>query len=553
MTTRAATYARFSSDKQRDASIDDQDRKTGQRIGVEGWELVGRFSDAAVSGDTHERDGYRRMLRAAEAGELDVLVMDELSRLGRDGVERESVIRRLEFRGIRIITLTDGYDSKLKARKTLRAIHNLKDELDLDHLRERTHRGLTGQALKQYSAGGKAYGYRPVPVLDPARVDVHGAAAVLGYRKDIHPEQAEIVREIFARVDGGESMRAIVWDLNARGVPSPGSTWNRKVRRTDGRWLVSSIHTILRNELYVGRYVWNRSEWVRDPDTRRRIRRLRPQSQWIVSDMPELAIVARDVWDRVQRLIQARAQAFQPGKRRRGGKPKFLLSGLLECAICSAKLIVTGSSSRNFYRCGTNHGGGDHACMNDRTVRRDLAEELILEPLHTEVLAPEAVEYTVRQMRKLWIEEQSAPDIDRIPDVQRLDREIRELERLVRSGVLSSAVAGAALEKAHRERAAVLRAQERLPASAAAEVLFQAEQIHRETAGRLLELLRKAEVEAARMLLLPLFGGSIPCRPSQFGRYLIAEVGLDLITLARGGAMDELVAGAGFEPATFGL
>jgi site-specific DNA recombinase len=541
---RAATYSRFSSDRQREASIDDQDRKTGQRIDAESWQLVSRFSDAAISGDTHERPGYQSMLRAAEAREFDVLVMDELSRIGRDGVERESVMRRLEFRGIRIVTLTDGYDSKLKARKTLRAIHNLKDELDLDHLRERTHRGLTGQALKAYSAGGKAYGYRPVPVHDLSRVDVHGAAAVLGYRREVHPEQAAIVREIFQRVDEGETLLAIASDLNARGIPSPGATWNRKTRRGDGRWLVSAVHAMLRNELYIGRYIWNRSEWIRDPDTRRRVRRIRPEAQWVVNELPELAIIDRAVWDRVQQGFNARAQAFRPGKTRRGGKAKFLLSGILECAVCGSKLIATGSTSRNFYRCGTNHHGGEHACANDRTVRRDLAEDLIIEPVRDEVLGPEAVEYVVRQMRRLWIDEQHAVVTDRAPEVARLDSEIQELERLVRAGVLSSAIAGAALEKAHKQRAAALRAQERIPISASSESLFQAERVYRETAGRLLEHLNRTDVDGARGLLKPLFGGSIPCRPSQMGRFLIAEVGLDLITLARGGAMDELVAGA---------
>lgn len=86
---------------------------------------------------------------------------------------------------------------------------------------------------------------------------------------------------------------------------------------------------------------------------------------------------------------------------------------------------------------------------------------------------------------------------------------------------------------------------ERIPVSAGAEVLFQAESIYRETAGRLLKLLNGTDVGAARGLLFPLLGGSVPCRPAELGRHLIAEVGLDLITLARGGAVDELVAGAG--------
>src|SRR5581483_6081986 len=131
--------------------------------------------------------------------------------------------------------------------------------------RDNTHRGLMGRALKRFSAGGKAYGLRTVPEVEGSRV--------VGYRRELHPEQALIVREIFERYADGETMLSIVSDLNARGVQSPGASWNRKKRRKDGRWLVSGLHAILHNDVYVGRYVWNRHEWIRDPDTRKRKKR----------------------------------------------------------------------------------------------------------------------------------------------------------------------------------------------------------------------------------------------------------------------------------------
>jgi DNA invertase Pin-like site-specific DNA recombinase len=80
--------------------------------------------------------------------------VDDLSRLARDQVESERVIRYLEFRSIRIVATADGYDSQTKTatRKIQRTVKGLVNEMRLDELREQVHRGLTGQAIKGYCA-----------------------------------------------------------------------------------------------------------------------------------------------------------------------------------------------------------------------------------------------------------------------------------------------------------------------------------------------------------------------------------------------------------------
>ena len=103
-----------------------------------------------MSGTDNSRPQYQSMLAAAARGEIDVLLLDDLSRLSRDQVESEQVIRRLEFQSVRIISVSDGYDSHTKTatRKIQRGVKNLINEMRLDELRERVHRGLTGQAMK---------------------------------------------------------------------------------------------------------------------------------------------------------------------------------------------------------------------------------------------------------------------------------------------------------------------------------------------------------------------------------------------------------------------
>jgi site-specific DNA recombinase len=121
------------------------------------------------------------------------------------------VIRRLEHRGIRIVGVSDGYDSNSGAgRKLLRGVRGLIGligETYLDDLRAKTHRGLSGQIERGYHAGGLSYGYRSVV----AGVNARGDPIV--HRLEIEEAQAEIVRAIFTRYGGGDALRAMLGDV----------------------------------------------------------------------------------------------------------------------------------------------------------------------------------------------------------------------------------------------------------------------------------------------------------------------------------------------------
>jgi DNA invertase Pin-like site-specific DNA recombinase len=235
---RAVAYARYSSEQQRAASIDDQLRNCRRRADAEGWLIIREYANRAMTGADSSRPQYREMLSAADRDEFDILIVDDLSRLTCDQVESERVIRRLEFQGIRLVATADGYDSQTKTatRKIQRTVKGLVNEMRLDELREQVHRGLTGQAIKGYWCGGRVYGYALRPILDPSRRDPYGQPERIGTKLEVDAAQAPIVREIYRRYLDGESCRTIAKHLNDRGVPSAGSTWNRKVRRCSG-WM----------------------------------------------------------------------------------------------------------------------------------------------------------------------------------------------------------------------------------------------------------------------------------------------------------------------------
>lgn len=147
---RAAVYARFSTERQRESSITDQFRLCQAAAEGRGWAVAVRHADEGVSGSTPvaSRSGGAALLADVLAGRVEVVVLEGLDRLSRDLVEQETIVRRLEHRGVRIVGVSDGYDSQSAARKLHRGMRGLINEVYLDDLRAKTHRGLEGQVVR---------------------------------------------------------------------------------------------------------------------------------------------------------------------------------------------------------------------------------------------------------------------------------------------------------------------------------------------------------------------------------------------------------------------
>ena len=554
----AATYARYSSDAQRAASIDDQERNCDAVAERNGWTVEHRYRDRAISGTVADRPEYRRMLEDAEAGRFQALLIDDLSRLARDQVECERTIRRLEYWGIRIVAVSDGYDSANPAgtRKVHRAVKNMMNELYLDDLREKTHRGLTGQALKGHNAGGRTYGYRHVPIEDPTRTDRLGRPLVVAVRREIDPEQAEVVRRIWRWFAEGKSPMWIASELNRQGVPAPRSgSWCRTAIYGDRRSGVG----ILNNPLYLGKYIWNRSKWVKDPDTGRRRRIERPQSEWVINDMPELRIIDEDLARRVEaRLEETRHQSRarkRAGKGTGGRRPKYLFSGLLKCGVCGANYVMANNVT---YACAGRRDRGGHVCDNDLHVRRDVVEARLLEHIKHDLLSDEALAVFKRETTRLLGERKRARRDDAPRRrIEALEREIENMVAAIRQGAWSQALQDALLAaEAERDRLRAAVSDESytdLP-----DLLPQLADTWRNLVEKLEESLA-TDIPAAREALKGLVGDTIRLYPTEAG-ILEAELGMNLegmIRLSAGQTADRvsktMVAGAGFEPTTFGL
>lgn len=470
--TLAAIYARYSTDRQDEASIADQLRVCRQYAQKHGWTVNGEYTDEGVSGCAlGNRPGALRMLEAAYAGQHQVVIVMELWRLARSE-DLPKLVQRLKFRGTRLIGVQDSFDSTARTARMQAGLAGIMGGEFIEMVSRRTHSALEMRARALQPTGGRAYGYRD--------------------------GEDKIVREIFERFAAGESLKAIASDLNRRDVPSPGAQWKRGKRATHGRWLVSALHELLKNERYAGRLVWNRSQWIKDPDTGKRRRVERPQSEWIVQEIEPL--VDADLWAAAQ-------LRFRPGKGR-GGAPKYLLSGLLQCGLCHSKLIIVGGSQRR-YVCGTYHAGGAYACSNRLSVPRVIAEERILEGVVNDLLSPRRIAEGMREMREAIRESARSTEAD---------RQIIELERLVREGILSPDVAAPALAEARRR---AMPAPTPLPS----------ERMWREGVAQFRDVLQGDDIPLARDALRRILG-PITVRPSD--GHLVAELAAQRVLLATG-------------------
>lgn len=438
---RAVVYARFSTDQQSASSIDDQAAVCRSRATALGLTVAAVHSDAATSGQSlfEDRPGGRALL----ADRFDVLIVEAFDRLARDVREIETVVPRLEHRGVRVIAIADGYDSATsgKSGKLLRIIKGAIAQQYVDDLRDKTLRGMHGQFDRGFHLTGISYGYRSVAI----GVDARGEP--LGHRLEIVPPQAEVVREVFGRYGDGQSCQRIAYALNERAERAPrGKTW-----------VVSALYGspakgsgILNNELYVGRYTWNRSRWVKDPDTRKRQRVERPRTEWRVIERPELRIVSDPAWQAVrERMDRTRLEGGRAG---RGGLPTTLFGGLLRCARCGGAVVAVSATS---YGCAARRDRGPSVCTGV-TSPRQATDEALLWHVRKAVQAPETVALLEQRTAAILAQRARAGD-----DVAALAARVRELDAEIARIV--DAIAAVGVSVALRDR---LRASEAAHAAA---------------------------------------------------------------------------------------
>ncbi len=542
---KVAIYARYSSDNQRDASIADQLRICREFALRQAWTVVQEFTDHAISGATLLRSGFQALMRDALNRRFDVVLAESLDRFSRDQEDTAGLFKRLTFAGVNIVTLAEGDITHLHIgfKGTMNALF-LKD------LAAKTHRGLRGRVEAGKAGGGLCYGYRVVRTMT-------GTTMSTGER-EIEPAEAAVVERIFLEFVAGRSPKQIAKTLNQEGVAGP----------FGGKWSPSTLYGhakrgtgILNNELYVGRMVWNRLRYVKNPDTGKRVSRLNPASEWITTDVPHLRIIPDDLWSAAkQRQKHTRHAIATTGKLATANRPRYLFSGLTKCGVCGAGYIM---GSANRLSC---FGARDQGtCSNKLTIRRDEVEARVLNALQEKLLRQDLFEEFcdefTREMNRLRMEHRASLSAAE-REIERIEARRKKLVESIMEGVPASEVKDELRVNAARrdELSARLAAADEPPPLLHPGMA----ELYRQKVTDLAQALehpdtRTEAAEAIRGLLdaimlvptegelrIELKGNLAAMLSAAENAKRSPETGDLLLQVA-------MVAGAGFEPATFGL
>ena len=550
---RAVIYARYSTENQREASIEDQIEVCRRLIDQQGWTLIETYADRAMSGSSRFRPGYQQMLADAERGRFDVIVVEALDRLGRKLADIAELHDRLQFVNVKIHTVSTGEVTNMHI-----GMLGTMAQLYVSELREKTLRGQLGRVLEGKIPGGHAYGYDVIPAKKDGRKEERG-------ERRINPAKARIVISIFEAFANGESPRAIAKKLNAEGVPGPGG---RSWRDTTIRGQVDRGTGILNNATYIGRLEWNRCSYIKNPRTGKRVPRVNPPKAWEVVPVPELRIVSDELWNRVK--VRQKAVRIDIGRDQDGNalnrvhRRRYLFSGLLKCGVCGAGYTIV---ARHRYGCASRRSQG--TCTNGHTIKRQEIEARVLSGLKDKLMAPDLVAAFAEEFQA-EVNRASREVEDRLAELRReralIESKIEHMLRAIEDGMYAPAMKDRMLTLEGR-RGELDRTLAQAPQPTPLRLHPSLSEVYRRKVEHLEEALNDEGIKAEAVEILRSLIDKIVLSP--YGGGIKAELYGDLAEILafcdedgrkkrlpgpdEPGSQLSVVAGAGFEPATFRL
>jgi site-specific DNA recombinase len=364
---------------------------------------------AAAAEATDDRPGLDALRDAAEAGLFEAVWCLSPDRLARAYAYQVLVLDELTRFGVKVhfSDAPDLADDDPQA-VLLTQVQGVIAEYEKAKIAERYRRGKLFRARAGEITTWKApYGYRRI-----ARSAATGPAHL-----EIYEPEAAVVRRIFTERAGGTTIREICRQLNTDAVPSP-----------TGRptWGHSTLSRLLRNEAFLGRVYYNRTETVAAPGTARRTRQVaRSREEWISIDCP--ALVTDEQFQAASRVAHDNSQ-WSP---RRAEPGQWLLKGLVKCGACRVGTNCHKMRGRNgtwhrYYYC-RNHdplrAGGEERRCPERNIRADALDEFVFDHVRAALTEPAV----------LLAGEQAIALTQPIPDDELLAVELARLDRKIDS------------------------------------------------------------------------------------------------------------------------
>jgi DNA invertase Pin-like site-specific DNA recombinase len=343
------------------------------------------------------RPGFLRLMNALKPrAPFQLLIMSEVSRLGREQIETAWALKQLSTAGVRCFSYLDDKELLMESAtdKFLLSAVIFAAEIEREKARQRVTDSMMRKARQGFVTGGRCYGFVNREIRDPAGRRSH-------VEREINETEATIVREMFAHCAAGEGLKTIAKALNARGVP-PSQPRRGAIL---GGWAPSAIRSIFYRRTYLGEVRYGMTK-KRDAWGQRRTKR-RPAHEVIVVQQPAWRIISDSEWQAAHARLDAVRDFYFAGTRGNpfgrpalGDPAKYLLTNLAYCGCCGGALRARRRpEARHFYGCAGYHHRGRTICTNNRDVPMLLADaELVgalLEDVLDETIVSEAVDEAV--------------------------------------------------------------------------------------------------------------------------------------------------------------
>ena len=483
-------YCRLSNDDERDGesvSIENQKLLLQSYVRQMGWNEIDVYIDDGYTGTNFNRPGVQRLIEDAKAKRINLILVKDLSRFGRNYIEIGQYTDYLfPSIGCRFVALNNGVDTESNNGSTdVMCFLNLFNEF---YSRDTSKKV---KAVKRACAeNGKFMGTYPAYGYKRDNEDKHHLV--------IDEDTAPIVRRIFSMRATGMGFTGIAAQLNEEGIPSPGMLYYQRrgkadPRRVNHKWAGETVKHLIRNEVYIGNMVQGKTGTV---SYKNKKLISKPEDEWIRVEGTHEPIISQEIWDTVQSIDQKRVR-----KNAASDGIRSVFTGIVYCAECGFKMrnhtekftYKDGSPGRySSFICGNYARSGKSACTI-HTIYENVLEQIVLEDIREKArFAAHDPEMLAQHILRLKDKEAQSHRTSCEQELKAVKTRLDELERLMQSlyedkysGTVPQSVFQTLMRKYETERA------EKAAALPELELKLKAHMENRQDAGRWTEIIRQ--------------------------------------------------------------
>lgn len=378
-------YARYSSDNQREESIDGQLRECRAFAEKNGIRVIDSYIDRALSAKTDNRPQFQQMIKDSGKGLFDVVIVWKLDRFARNRYDSAHYKNLLKKNNVRVISATEAISEGAEGIILESVLEGMAEYYSVE-LAEKINRGLTENALKcKYNGGSLALGYR----IDNEQ------------HFQIDPMTAPIVREVFENYKNGMTQQEIADSLNNKGLRT----------QRDSKFKVNNISRILTNRRYIGEYIYSGTV--------------------IPNGIP--AIISKELFDDVQEILAKSKKA--PARHK--AEDDYLLTTKLYCGKCMSFMVgESGRAKSNrytYYKCV--QAKRTKSC-DKKAVKKDWIENIVVQQIMEAIMNDDLINRIIDSILKTLEKEDTVVPILK-KELAETDKSINNLIKAIEQGIIT--------------------------------------------------------------------------------------------------------------------